>query len=398
MFSRKLKSCATWAGGLLAGALMTLASASLASAADPVRIGLLLPYSGTFAVVADGVDKGLRLALEENDNKLGGRDVTLVAVDSEANPGRAVSNMQKLITGENVDLVVGPVHSGVAMGALNVARDTGVPLVIPNAGLDVATRQMCAPNIFRTSFSNWQTDQPMGKVAWDRGFRRIVTLSWRYAAGEEHLGAFEEAFKEHGGEIVRRIMVPFPDVEFQAQLTEIAQLSPDAVFVFFAGGGAVKFVQDYARSGLKDKIPLIGSGFLTEGVLEAQGPAAEGIQTIMHYADGLDNESNRAFRAAFEKRYGKKADLYAVQGYDTGKLLVRALEAVQGDTSDREALLKAISQVKFDDSPRGAWAFSKAHNPIQDIYLREVRNGENVVIGIAAKALDDPATGCTMTQ
>ena len=161
------------------------------------------------------------------------------------------------------------------------------------------------------------------------------------------------------------------------------------------GGGAVKFIKDYAAAGLKDKIPLYGSGFLTEGVLAAQGDAAEGVITTLHYADSLDNPQNKAFRSAYRDAFGTEADVYAVQGYDTGLLLIQALEKTGGDISDRQAVIAAMEGAVID-SPRGQWKMSKAHNPIQDFYLRRVENGDNKVVGVAWKALEDPARGCSM--
>jgi len=184
-------------------------------------------------------------------------------------------------------------------------------------------------------------------------------------------------------------------VEFQAQLTEIAALKPDAVFVFFAGGGAAKFVQDYAAAGLQGKIPLLGSGFLTEGTLTAQGQAAEGLLTTLHYAESLAAEKNLAFREAYRQKFAKEADVYAVQGYDTGLLLAQSLQTVGGNSRDRQAWIAAMEQARID-SPRGEWSFSKAHNPVQNIYLREVKGGTSVVVGTAAEALSDPAPGCKM--
>src|SRR2546426_7816325 len=114
---------------------------------------------------------------------------------------------------------------------------------------------------------------------------------------------------------------------------------PDPVFVFFAGAGAAKFVKDYADAGLKDKVPLYGSGFLTEGVLAAQGAAAEGVKTVLHYADGLDNAANKKFREAFKKATNRDADVYAVAGYDTVHVLAEALGKVQGDTGAQKELI-----------------------------------------------------------
>ncbi len=368
---------------------------SLALAADSVKIGLLLPYTGTFAALGEATTNGMKLAIEQHDNSLGGRPVEYVVVDSEANPGKAVPNMQKLIAGANVDVVVGPVHSGVGMGAVKVARETGVPLIIPNAGFNAATGPLCADNIFRTSFTSWQTAYPMGQVAAEKGYKNIVTVAWRYGFGTESVDGFKEGFEKAGGTVSKQIYVPFPDVEFQSQLTEIAALKPDAVFVFFAGGGAAKFVQDYAAAGLQGKIPLLGSGFLTEGTLAAQGSAASGVLTTLHYADSLDTPQNNKFRADYRQKFGKEADIYAVQGYDTGLLLVQSLAKVNGNTKDRAAWNAAMAAAKID-SPRGEWSFSKAHNPVQNIYLREVRDGANVVVSTAAAALADPAPGCKL--
>ncbi len=362
---------------------------------DKVRIGFMLPYTGTYAQLGVAIENGFRLALAEQGGRLGGREVEYFKVDDESNPAKATDNANKIINRDKVDVIVGTVHSGVAMGMIKVARETGTLALIPNAGANAATGELCAPNVFRTSFSNWQPTHPLGKVMVDNGHRKAVFITWKYAAGEQALESFAEGYEAAGGSVIKELFVPFPNVEFQALLTEIAALKPDAVACFFAGGGAVKFVKDYAAAGLKDKIPLYGSGFLTEGVLEAQGAAAEGVMTTLHYADSLDNSRNKAFRAAYRENYGLEADVYAVQGYDTGLLLAQALDKAGGDISNRDAIIAAMEGAVID-SPRGRWTMSKAHNPIQDFYLRRVENGDNKVIAVAWKALEDPARGCSM--
>lgn len=393
--SRRSALKAAMVAGVGLAAAGHLAFAAPAQAADPIKVGLMLPYSGTYAALGEAITNGFNLAVAEGGGGLGGREINIVTLDDESDPGKAVQNANKLIKGENVDLLVGTVHSGVAMGMVRAVKDSGTLMIIPNAGAGPATGQLCSPNVFRASFSNWQPAYPMGDVAYDKGYRKVVTMTWKYGAGEEAIGGFKDAFTKRGGEIVKEIYVPFPNVEFQANLTEIAALKPDAVFVFFAGGGAVKFVKDYAAAGLKGNIPLLGSGFLTEGTLPAQGADADGVLTTLHYADTLDNPKNKAFRDVYKSKFGKEADIYAVQGYDSAKLFLAGLEAVGGDMSKKDALIKAMEAAKIN-SPRGDFTISAAHNPVQDIYLREVRNGENVVIGTAAKALNDPAPGCKM--
>ena len=362
-----------------------------------VKVGILLPYSGTYAKLGEAITNALKLRIEQAGGKLGGRAIEYVAIDSEMSVPKAPTNTNKLIKKEKVDFLVGPVHSGIAQAMAKIVGPRETPImIVPNAGSNLVTGSLCAPNIFRTSFTNWQPAYPCGKVMADDGHKTCVTIAWKYAAGRQMMDAGTENFENNGGSVVQDIQVPFPQVEFQAHLSEIASIKPDAVFAFFAGGGAVKFVKDYAAAGLKDKIPLYGPGFLTEGVSKAQGAAAEGIRTTLHYAANLDNAANGAFRPAYQKAFGKAADVFAVQGYDTGSLLIQAMDSVGGDTGATQDLIAAMEGATIADSPRGAWSMSKAHNPIQDIYLRQVKDSVNEVLGVAAKALQDPATGCKM--
>ncbi|MBI1905688.1 MAG: ABC transporter substrate-binding protein [Rhodocyclales bacterium] len=389
-----LKTAAATAGLAAAGTFVPARFAIGQQA--KVKVGLMLPYTGTFAQLGDAITNAFKLYVAEKGGKLGGRELEYYVVDDESNPAKATDNVNRLITRDKVDVVVGTVHSGVLLGMVKVARETGALLICPNAGADEATGPLCAPNIFRTSFTNWQPAHPMGKVFYEKGYKTAVTITWKYAAGEQMVNSFKEGYTKLGGKILKELYLPFPQVEFQALLTEIASLKPDCVFSFFAGGGAVKFVKDYAAAGLKDKIPLGGPGFLTDGTLEAQGAAAQGLLTTLHYGDGIETEINKRFQFNYAKTYRSRPDVYAVQGYDAAQLLALGLEAVKGDIGARKNVIKAMEGAKIV-SPRGTWTMSKAHNPIQDIYLRRVEGVENKVIGVAWKALADPARGCKMT-
>ena len=389
-----IKRCAVVGLAAMAASVLAI-TPTLAQPQSKIKVGLMLPYTGTYAALGTAITNGFKLAVEETGGKLGGREVEYFTVDDESDPAKAPENANKLIKRDQVDVLVGTVHSGVALAMAKVARDNNTLLIIPNAGADDITGPLCASNIFRTSFSNWQPGYAMGKVAAEQKQKTAVTLTWKYAAGDESVGGFKEGFEQGGGKVVKELSLPFPQVEFQPYLTEIAALKPDVVYVFFAGGGAVKFVKDYAAAGLNKTIPLVGAGFLTDGTLEAQGDAAQGLLTTLHYADGLTNAKDKAFRAAYAKAFKVEPDVYAVQGYDAAQLLGVGLTAVKGDIGKRNDLVAAMGAAKID-SPRGQMTLSKAHNPIQDIYLRKVEGKENKVVGVAVKGLADPARGCKL--
>ncbi|TXT37121.1 MAG: branched-chain amino acid transport system substrate-binding protein [Comamonadaceae bacterium] len=386
---------------LISSAIATLALSAfsalpaLAQGLPKLKVGLMLPYTGTYAALGNAIENGFRLHITEQGGKLAGREIEFVKVDDESDPSKATDNVNKLIKRDNVDVLIGSVHSGVAMAMAKVAKDSGTVLIVPNAGADAVTGPMCASNIFRSSFSNWQPGFAMGEVMAKKGHKKVVTITWKYAAGDESIRGFKESFEKGGGKVVKELTLPFPNVEFQALLTEIAAAKPDAVYTFFAGGGAVKFVKDYAAAGLKKTVPLYGAGFLTDGTLEAQGADAADLLTTLHYADSLNTPRDNAFRLLYAKTYKLQPDVYAVQGYDAAQMLAVGLNAVKGDMGKKAEFTAAIEKAKID-SPRGPFTLSKSHNPVQDIYLRQVGGKENKLVNIASKALADPGRGCKL--
>ena len=380
---------------LIALTVSMMTSAAFAQNQPPLKVGMMLPYSGTFAALGNAIDNGFQLYVKEQGGKIGGREITYIKVDDESEPSKATDNINKWIKRDNVDVVIGTVHSGVAMAMAKVAKESGTTLIIPNAGADAITGPMCAKNIFRSSFTNGQPGFAMGEVASKKGYKNAMTVTWKYAAGEESVKGFKEGFEKGGGKVVKELTLPFPGVEFQALLTEVAAAKPDVVYSFFAGGGAVKFVKDYAAAGLNKTIPLVGPGFLTDGTLEAQGESAQGMLTALHYGDNLNIKRDNDFRLAYAKQYKLQPDVYAVQGYDAAQMLAVGLNATKGDITKKDDFAKAIRAAKID-SPRGVFTISKAHNPVQDFYLRQVVGKENKIIGVASKALSDPGRGCNM--
>jgi branched-chain amino acid transport system substrate-binding protein len=382
-------------GTVAAAVALCGAGMSHAQADAPIKVGLMLPYTGTFAALGNMIENGFKLYVQEQGGKLAGREIQYFKVDDESDPSKATDNANKLIRRDQVDVLVGTVHSGVALAMARVAKESNTLLIIPNAGAGDITGPMCSPNIVRSSFSNWQPGYAMGVVAAQRGVKRAMTITWNYAAGAETVKGFTEGLEKGGGKVIKELNLPFPNVEFQALLTEIAAQKPDAVYAFFAGGGAVKFVKDYAAAGLKQSIPLYGPGFLTDGTLEAQGDTAQGLLTTLHYADNLDLPRNNAFRKSFALAYKTNADVYAMQGYDAAQILQAGLVAAKGDVKNREAITSAMRKVQVD-SPRGKFTISPAGNPVQDFYLREAKGKNNEFKSIAVKGLADPARGCRL--
>ena len=268
---------------LLSGTAGLAAAAALPSRfaiaqPKPLKVGLMLPYSGTFAKLGENITSAIELLIAEKGGKLGGREIQFVKLDDESKPEKGPENAERLVKRDAVDVLIGTVHSGVQMGIHKVVRESGTLCIVPNAGAVAVTRDLCAKNVFRTSFTNWQPAHGMGLALGKRGIKKAAWITWDYAAGSESGAGFKEGLAKHGGDVVKVLTLKFPETNFQPLLAQIPDLGVDVVGSFFAGGGAVQFVKEYKAAGIK--VPLCGSGFLTEGVLEAQGAAAEALPNV----------------------------------------------------------------------------------------------------------------------
>ncbi len=368
----------------------------------PVKIGLVLPYTGVYAVLGESITQAMELVFARENWTVAGRKIEMIKEDDEMKPPVGIRKTEKLIDSDKVDILTGPVHSGILMGMRDKVHNSKTILIVSNAGADAISRERCSRWIFRTSFSNWQPCQPMGGWVAKNVSKEVFQIAPNYQAGKDMMGAFRETFLPAGGKVVAEDYPKLGETDYAPYLTKIKQSGAKAVFAFFSGSDAVNFVKQYDQFGLKQAVKLTGAGFLTEpDVLPAQGASAVGVITGHFYTPLLDNPVNHRFVKEFrEKFFGKLPDGFACQGYDTAEVIIRALKAVNGNTQDKDKLVEAIAKVEFD-SPRGRFRFDpKTHNVIQPfIYIREVREvygGLNNVPIDKVADVRDPGTGCTL--
>lgn len=371
-----LKGSAVAAGALAAAPLLQacnrLPGAQTGSGA--LKIGVLVPLSGVYSGLGEDMIQGMQLYLDSIENRIGGRTVELVREDSEANPEVGLTKARKLLDQDRVDLVTGIVSSAVALGVRDLFDSTKNILVISNAGANDITRARKSRYIFRTSFSNWQSCYPIGAWTYENVGTRAFCSAPDYAAGKEDVAAFRESFEAAGGEILGEVYPPLGNNDYQPFLTQMQQANPEVIFSFYSGSDAVRFVQQYQQFGLKDSIPLVGPGFLTEtDVLPQQGAAAAGIRTCLHYTHLLDTPENNAFVQAYQAKFNEVPSVFALQAYDAAQLIAAAINATEGDTTDKEGLVEALEAATIT-SPRGPFRLDpETHNPIMHVYLREVQ-------------------------
>ncbi|MDP6951640.1 MAG: ABC transporter substrate-binding protein [Alphaproteobacteria bacterium] len=385
--------------GLLTAAVMSVSGTALAE--EPIKIGVILPYSGVYASLGSEITQGMELGFATYGAEVAGRPIELLTEDSEVKPNTGLAKAKKLVFQDRVDLLVGPVASNVANALRDFVHGREVPLIIPNAGNNLLTGERCSPWLLRTSFSNAQITRGMGPWMVERGFDSIYLIAADYAAGHQMMDAFRETYVAAGGTVLGEFFPPLRDTkDFGPFLAQIKAAGPSAVFAFFAGGQAIQFVKQYREFGLNETIQLSGAGWLTSPLyVNVQGDAAAGILGILNYVPGIESEENAAFQAAYKAAYDRTASEFAVQGYDTARLIVEALKARGGDTADRAALVAAMHAVTFT-GPRGTLRIDPAtNNIIQDIHIFETipgPDGMELKVIESLPAMQDPANGCAL--
>jgi branched-chain amino acid transport system substrate-binding protein len=370
-------------------------SGSGGGGADELKVGLLLELSGVYAVNGSDMRNGFELYLSEHGGQLGGRKASVVVEDIAGDPSVGVQKATKLLRQEKVAVASGIVSSAVALAVRDLFDTSKVPLVISNAGANTLTRDKKSKYLFRTSFSNWQPNYAMGQWVYDNVAKDgVFAVSPDYVAGHEQTDAFTEAYTKAGGKLAGKVHPPFATTQdYQPFLSQIGKANPKAVYAFFSGGEAVTFVKQYAEFGLKDSVPLVGPGFTVEGVLKAQGEAALGVRSGLHYTILLDNPTNKRFVSAYQQKFSKDPTVFSMQSYDAAQLIDLALKKTNGDTANQEAFAEALASAGEIDSPRGKFRLdATTHNPVQSFYVREVRKvGDglgNVKIGDLGELAD----------
>ena len=353
---------------LLAAAAALAFAVGAATAQDKIRIGLIYTLSGPPSVLGQQSKNAFELAVKDLGGKMGGKDVELFVIDDTLKPDVAIQKVQELLEHDKVDIVVGPIFSNILQAIHKPVMDSGKILISTNAGASSFAGALCNPRFFVTSYQNDQIYAALGKVANDKGYKRVYAMVPNYQAGKDALAGFKSTYK---GTIVEESLVPLNNLDFSSDMTKIGAAKPDALFTFMPGGLGIALIKQVNQAGLKGKFPIISAFTADEATLPALGEAADGIFGALTWAPTVDSPQNKKFVAAYEAAYNAIPASYAMQAYDAAMLIDSAVRAVKGNVSDSKALSAALKKADFK-SLRGAFKFNVNGYPIEDFYLTKV--------------------------
>jgi branched-chain amino acid transport system substrate-binding protein len=384
---------------LIFGLAALVAAAAPARAADKLRIGFISSLSGPTSLTGDELLRGFQLGIASLGGRMGGREVELITGDDQTKTEIGLQLAQKMIESDNVDLLTGIVLSNVMMAVTKAFEPAQTFFISINAGPSPLAGKLCSPYFFSASYQGDQAAEAMGAYLSEQHVDNMYLMAANYQAGRDMLNGFKRTYKGH---IAGEVLTSMGQLDYAAELATVRSTKPGGVFFFYTSGVGINFLKQYEQSGLKATAPLFATNFsVDQSMLPSVGVAADGVLNTSFWAETLDNPANHAFVTAYQAAYHTRPSVFAASAYDTTHLIDAALTSIGGRTDDKQAMRKALEQVRFD-SIRGHFRFNTNHFPIQDFYLLKVGRGadgaaENQVLStVMHDAQDSYVQDCAM--
>ena len=324
-----------------------------------IKVGMITTLSGGGSGLGIDVRDGFLLAVK------GDNHFEVIVKDDQRKPDIAVQIADKMIQSDKVDVLTGIIWSNLAMAVVPATVKQGKFYLSPNAGPSKLAGKGCHKNYFNVAWQNDNLHEAAGGYGNTAGYKNSFILAPNYPAGKDALTGYKRFFK---GKIEKELYTKLGQKDYAAEIAQIRSSKADSIYFFLPGGMGISFMKQLSQSGIN--VPVIGPAFsFDQGILKAVGDAALGVKNTSQWSKDLDNKANKKFVQDFQKEYGRLPSLYASQGYDTGKLLISALNVA--DVKDQDKFRSALKNANFE-STRGSFKFDTNQHPIQDIYVREV--------------------------
>jgi branched-chain amino acid transport system substrate-binding protein len=361
---------------VLFGMAATAATPRIASAQSVIRVGMVMPLTGTLAAAGKQVADGARLYMDRHGDTVVGKRIEFIVRDDTSSFDVGKRLIQEAIVNDKVDIIAGGT-TGDLFAAAPIITDAKVPTVIMLSSTSAVIGK--SPYFVRTSCTLAQSSMIIADWAIKNGVKRTVTLTSDFAPGHEAEATFKGRYIAAGGEIAASLKVPLQNPDFAPFLQRARDANPQAMFVFVPSVQAGTFAKQFVERGLdKAGVKLMGPGDITDDeLLPSMGDAMLGTITAHFYSAAHPSATNKAFVEAYRKQTGKRANFMAVSGYDGMHLIYEALKKTGGDAGGN--LLEPAMKGMAWTSPRGPMSIDAATGDVvHNIYIRKVEkvNGE----------------------
>lgn len=319
--------------------LLTLVIIGLAGTAwaKPVKIGMLMDFSGPLASLSPAIEVGALLAVEQANAAGGllGEKVTTVRRDTRANAQVALDSASKLVEVDQVPAIVGALSSGASTSATSVTIPGQVVMISPASTSPTLTGLKDNDYFFRTCPSDALQGKVQGALAMELGYKRASVLYVNNPYGKGLAENFKKAYEAKGGKVVAMVAYEQEKPSYRGEVQKAIKSKPDVLNIISYPADGNKQLVAAVEQGYKGKY-LFADGMKASSV--ATGPAKKQVEGAQGTApSGKDTAVSKKFESdysAFVKRTGKKVDATAPfrkESYDAMAVIILAIAAVGPD-------------------------------------------------------------------
>ena len=351
---------------LVLAAAMLLSLCAPALAEDTIKIGGMAPLTGPYAVYGNAVKYGADLYVAQLNEAGGinGKKVELLWEDHEADDTQAQKVYFNYLD-DGCAAILGDVLTGQCRVVASLAMEDGIPMVTASGtAFDITEGK---ENVFRTCFIDDFQGTVMANFAHEQGYKKVAIL---YGADSAYsvglVAAFEAQAAINGLEIVAKEAANFTDIDFKAQLTNIKNKAPEAVFLPFYGAEASLILTQAQEIGLTTI--YMGADGISDIVPQI---ADKSLLTQITYADHFAFDSDDAavvkFIADYTAKYGEEPTVsFAATGYDAALVICEAIKTA--GSTDYEAVTAALKNTEAV-GVSGVITFDANNNPIKSAFV-----------------------------
>lgn len=363
-----------------------------AVSAETVKVGLIIPFSGSYAQWGTETKAGVRIYQELHGTKVNGNDIEIVFRDEGGiDPARSKQLATELILRDHVQFLTGFTFSPDALSVADIITQAKMPTIITNAATGFIVRK--SPYYVRVSFTLQQESSPLGTWAAKNGIKTVDSVIADYISGKDSEAGFEKSYTAGGGKILQVIRYPTTVADITPYYERVLQDKPQSIQVFGTGGtNSLMMIKTWAARLRPQGIGFIGALQIQESDLQSIGDAAIGLVSTTHYPEHADNPINKALWAQWFKDFGPNPanvpDISTCSVYDAMELIYRAVAKFGPHVTGDQAI--GFYKGMTIGSPRGHITIDpKTRDVIQDIYVQRVEKKNGRLINVPFDVVKD---------
>jgi branched-chain amino acid transport system substrate-binding protein len=352
---------------------------------DPIKIGLITDLTGGLALYGVMTNRSFQLGMEyasgapgtavdatTTSYNFGDCEVQVLVRDDKGSAELTATLARELIERDQVDLLVGTVSSGSTATLQEIAKESGVALIVAPAAANDITGVNFNEYTFRVSRTNYQDFINLCEYLTTQ-YDTFIQIAPDYSFGYGGAASARDACTKFGGEFVADdIFAPLDTADFTPYMEQISESGAEAWIVTWAGGGFIPMFQSAKEFGVLDDMGMGASFFDNRTMAAIFGPVADKMQGqasgILYHYMAPDNPINDWLVEQVKARHGEPPDLFDADGMNAALLAVKALEKSGGDASGA-AMIAAMEGIEFDGPKGKIFIRPEDHMAIQDMYI-----------------------------